>query len=170
VGGNDPFTYTAQGLRVGTITCPHFLRVTDYTPQLPSFPSFRYPRHSRKALHCWFCPSASGGHDLALCLGALKRVLAPPVDECLLCCWAGLGVHPTFGDLPPIPEFIIIPRPSCPVDMVANWGIDLCVGCGVWDAVGDTVCNAVVPLILEFTVLLLRDVDDCRGVVEQRPG
>ena len=38
---------------------------------------------------------------------------------------------------------------------------------GVWDAVDDTVCNAVVSLILEFPVLLLRDVNDYRKVIER---
>ena len=37
----------------------------------------------------------------------------------------------------------------------------------VWDVVDDTICNAVVPLIIVFMVLLFRDVNDCGGVVEQ---
>ena len=38
----------------------------------------------------------------------------------------------------------------------------------VWDVVDDTVCNAVLPLKLEFTGLLLRDVNNCREFVEQK--
>ena len=40
----------------------------------------------------------------------------------------------------------------------------MCVG--TWDVLHDTVCNVMMLLILEVTVLLLRDVNDCRKVVK----
>jgi len=93
----------------------HLQGLTICTSQLPSFVSFRHPRYSRKALHRWFCPSASGRHDLALRLGPLERILAPPVNERLLCCWAGLGIHPTFSDLSVVPKPVDTLRLSCSV-------------------------------------------------------
>jgi len=32
--------------------------------------------------------------------------------------------------------------------------------CGEWDSIRDVVCNAILPLISEIAVLLLRDVND----------
>lgn len=139
----------------------------DRTPQIPSFPSFRHPRYSRKALHRRFHPSAFGRHDLASRLGPLKRILAPPVDECLLCCGAGLGVHPTFSDLSAVPEHVITLRPYGPIGVWSRKRRHGCV-CGEWVIVLDTLCNAMILILSEVTILLLRDVDDCGRVIE--PG
>ena len=128
-------------------------------PQIPSFPSLRDPRYSRKTLHRRLCPSASGGHDLACRVGPLERVPAPPVDECLLRHRASLGIHPIVGDLSAVPKLVIALCPGYSVG-VGKW---VC-ACGV--VVHDIICNVGTLLISEFTVSLLRNVDDCGKVVE----
>jgi hypothetical protein len=110
-------------------------KVTDRTPQISSFPSFRHSRYSRKTLHRGFCPSASGRHGLALRLGPLKGVLSPLADKRLLRCWAGLGIHSTLGDISAVPKPIFA---LCPGGSVGVW---------VWDVVLDTVWNAMILLI-----------------------
>lgn len=95
--------------------CMHLQGVTICISQIPSLVSFRHPRYSRKTLHRWFYPSASGRYDLALRLGPLERVLTPPVNERLLRCWAGLGIRSTFSDLSAVPKPVNTLRPGCPV-------------------------------------------------------
>ena len=141
--------------------------MTNCTPQVPSFPCLRHPRRIRKVLSRRVCPSASGRHRLALCIGLLKRVLTASFDECLLRRWAGLGIHPAFGDLSVVPKSDISHRPDCAVGV---WTRELGSGYthGVRDAVRDVVYKATVLIISEVVVLLLRDVNNCRRMVE--PG